>query len=263
MTTTPVLTLSGVSKSYGSVCAVDAVDMEVDAGERRAVIGPNGAGKSTLFAMMAGTLRPTSGSIRFDGADITRVPVHKRARRGLVKTFQHSSLFESMTVMDNVVLAAARRTGGPGRPWGGATRAAREAASSALTKVGLIDRSRAMARHLSHGERRQLELALALSLQPRVLMLDEPTAGMSAGETGRFVGLVAALSRDTTILVIEHDLEVVFSLADRVTVLHLGAVLADGSPDEIRDSDIVQRTYLGAATAADATPGQGNEVGAP
>ncbi|GAB3200238.1 ABC transporter ATP-binding protein [Nocardioides hungaricus] len=241
------LTVTGLTKRYGSVVAVEDVSLVVARGERRAVIGPNGAGKSTLLALVAGTLAPSAGQVSMLGQDITRWRDHRRARGGLVKTFQHSSVFPAMTLRDNVLLATHRLYGNPGNPLGRRSRRAVAAAEDALELVGLADRAAAPAGTLSHGERRQLEVALALGVEPAVLLLDEPTAGMSATETTRFVQLLDGLSREITVLIIEHDLDVVFSVADRVTVLHLGAVICDGTPDEVRMSEVVQRTYLGVA----------------
>lgn len=257
--TANALVLEGVTKSYGQVVAVDDVSFTVRQGSKHAVIGPNGAGKSTLFALVAGTVKPTAGKVRLLGEDITRLPDHRRARRGLAKTFQHSSVFGSMTLLQNVLLAAESRHGKPGRPFGGHTAAAVEAAEAALENVGLLARAHDTASSISHGERRQLEVALALAVQPRVLLFDEPTAGMSAAETDNFVDLVKRLPGEITVLIIEHDLDVVFTLADRVTVLHLGAVIADGTPEEVRSSELVQQTYLGAATESALGP-QSTEV---
>lgn len=237
--------LVAITKKYGSVVSVDNVSLAVDTGRRHAVIGANGAGKSTLFALVAGTIRPTSGSVRLFGEDVSRLPDHSRARRGMVKTFQHSSVFPSMTVLDNVLLAAGRRHGSPSRPIGSYSAGARAAAIDAIDAAGLADKVAALASALSHGERRQLEIAIALAIEPKVVLFDEPTAGMSVAETERFVELVRRLPAGMTTLIIEHDLDVVFSLADRVSVLHLGALVADGDPDEIRASELVQRVYLG------------------
>lgn len=258
--TQAALVLSGITKSYGSVVAVDDVSFQVRRGARHAVIGPNGAGKSTLFALVAGTIKPTSGRVTLLGEDVTRLADHKRARRGLAKTFQHSSVFASMTLLQNVLLAAEQRHGRPARAVGGHSGSAMRVAEDALDRVGLLDRAEVTAASLSHGERRQLEVALALAVEPRVLLFDEPTAGMSAAETARFVALVQALPRDITVLIIEHDLDVVFTLADRVTVLHLGAVIADGSPEEVRASELVQQTYLGAPATAALAVGDPSEV---
>lgn len=245
----PVVCAQSVTMAYGSVIAVDGVDLAVAQGERRAVIGPNGAGKSTLFALLAGTLRPTRGRVFLLGRDVTRMHDHQRARLGLVKTFQHSSVFARMSLLDNVLLGTHRTHDRPSRWFGGTGRAATVAAHEALTQVGLANRSETLAGSLSHGERRQLEVALALAVQPEVLLLDEPTAGMSVTETERFVQLIDGLPRTITVLIIEHDLDVVFSVADHVTVMHLGAVIADGTPEQIRASEKVQEVYLGVASA--------------
>lgn len=171
--------LAGLTKKYGSVVAVEAVSLEVEQGSRHAVIGPNGAGKSTLFAMVAGTVRPSSGSVRFFGENVSRLSDHQRARRGLAKTFQHSSMFSSMTVLENVLLATERRHGRPTKPVGRHARRAQERAVEVLSIAGLSTRASDSAAALSHGERRQLEVALALALEPRLVLFDEPTAGMS------------------------------------------------------------------------------------
>jgi len=239
------LVLDGIGKRYGSVVAVENVSLAVRRGTRHAVIGPNGAGKSTLFALMAGTIRPSSGRVELLGEDVTKLSDHHRARKGLAKTMQRSSVFGSMTLRENVLLGAERRHGRPARVVGGHSGKAVEAAMAALDQVGLLERAGAQASELSHGERKQLEVALALAVDPAVLLFDEPTAGMSAAETDRFVEVVQGLSRDITVLIIEHDLDVVFTLADQVSVLHLGALIADGRPDEIRSSELVQRIYLG------------------
>jgi branched-chain amino acid transport system ATP-binding protein len=254
----PAIVLDGIAKGYGSVVAVDNVSLTVREGARHAVIGPNGAGKSTLFAMVAGTIRPTSGTIRLFGENVTRLPDHQRARRGLAKTFQHSSVFPSMTLLDNVVLAAERRHGHPARPFGPPDAVAVEVALKSLAQAGLEQRTGVLAAELSHGERRQLEVALALALDPRVVLFDEPTAGMSPAETSRFVDIVRSMSREITVLIIEHDLDVVFSLSDTVSVLHLGAVIANGTPEEVRESELVQQTYLG--TGPDLDIGRGDAL---
>lgn len=245
-TPTAALVMSGIGKRYGSVVAVDDFSLTIERGERHAVIGPNGAGKSTVFALAAGTIRPSAGRVWLGGEDVTRLRDHQRARRGLAKTFQHSSVFGGMTLLENTLLGAERRHGRAARAVGGHSRGAVQAARSALEQVGLLDRAQSRAASLSHGERRQLEVALALSVDPNILLFDEPTAGMSAAETARFVDLVKWLPREITVLIIEHDLDVVFSLADRVTVMHLGAVIAGGTPAEVRASELVQRVYLGA-----------------
>jgi branched-chain amino acid transport system ATP-binding protein len=250
---TPVLELRGLTRSYGSLTAVDRVDLSVPPGERHALIGPNGAGKSTLFATVAGTLPATGGSVLFDGRDVTGLPESERARRGLLRTYQHSSLFLGCSVLDNVALAVQRvhriahRLDRAARRFGRAEAEARHH----LESVGLGGRAGEPAAALSHGERRQLEVAMVLAARPALVMFDEPTAGMSAAETERFAELVERLPADLTLLIVEHDLDVVFRLADRVTVLHLGRVLATGTPEQIRADEEVRRAYLGSARTDD------------
>jgi branched-chain amino acid transport system ATP-binding protein len=227
-----LLEVRGVSVAFGGVRAVDGVDLDLEAGDRHGLIGPNGAGKSTLFRLVAGGLRPTTGSISYDGRDITRLPRHRRARLGIGQTFQHSSLFGGLSCRQNVQLALNRaRNGG--------------SADDALERFSLAGRAEAPAAALSHGERRQLELALALVTEPRLLLLDEPAAGLSAAETERFAALLAELPPDLTVLLIEHDLDLVFRATRTVTVLHLGKVIASGSHEEIRANDEVHSVYLG------------------
>jgi branched-chain amino acid transport system ATP-binding protein len=212
------------------------------------VIGPNGAGKSTLFNLIGGTLQPSGGRIRLDGVDVTRLPEWRRARRGLARSFQHSSLLLSCTVSENVRVAA-QRVAGVSAWWlplrGTRRRSLAEACEEALSAVGLSDRGAVAAGALSHGERRQLEIAIALASRPRLLLLDEPAAGMSPGETGRLIELLANLPREITVLLIEHDLDVVFRFADAVTVLHLGRHLMTAAPEVVRASSEVQEAYLG------------------
>ncbi|MFD9366372.1 ABC transporter ATP-binding protein [Streptomyces sp. NPDC060020] len=246
-----LLELRGVSKHFGSFRAVDDVGFTVRAGARHAVIGPNGAGKSTLFGLVSGTLAATTGSLLLDGRDVTRLPVHRRVGLGIAATFQHSSLFLPETVLENVLLAALRRAGAGARTGlGGRRRAGTRAAATArartlLERVGLPTRHDVPAAELSHGERRQLEVAVALATEPRLLLLDEPAAGMSPAETERLTRLIAALPDDVTVLLVEHDLDMVFELADTVTVMHLGNHLTTGTPDEVRASAEVQSAYLG------------------
>ncbi|MFF4434128.1 ABC transporter ATP-binding protein [Streptomyces sp. NPDC001513] len=254
-----LLELRGVSKHFGSFRAVDEVGFTVRAGARHAVIGPNGAGKSTLFGLVSGTLAATAGSLLLDGRDVTRLPVHRRVGLGIAATFQHSSLFLPETVLENVLLAALRRAGAGagagveaaagaglgGRRKAGARAAATARARTLLERVGLPTRHDVPAAELSHGERRQLEVAVALATEPRLLLLDEPAAGMSPAETERLTRLIAALPDDVTVLLIEHDLDMVFELADTVTVMHLGHHLTTGPPDEVRASAEVQSAYLG------------------
>ena len=244
---TALLTLDGVTRRFGALRAVDDVSLEVPAGARHAVIGPNGAGKTTLFGLVAGTLKVTAGRICFDGTDITTMAEPARVRRGIARTFQHSSLFVSMPVRDNVTLAVQRAAGRSAdlRPW--RRRRSADRVGELLAVVGLAERAGHRVAALSYGERRQLEVAVALASEPRLLMLDEPTAGMSGFESGRFAELIESLPADVTVLLIEHDLDVVFRLARTVTVLHIGKVLADGSVATVRADEAVQQAYLGTA----------------
>jgi branched-chain amino acid transport system ATP-binding protein len=250
---TSLLQLNDLRRDFGSLRAVADVSFSVRNGARHALIGPNGAGKSTLFNLIAGSLPASSGAIVFDGRDITGVPEHARARLGIARTFQHSSVFLHGTVVENVLVGVARKKG-IGHFWFGAALRRRvliDRCMELLDLVGLSERHAARAGNLSHGERRQLELAMALGTEPQLLLLDEPAAGMSQAETARFTELIASLPPEVTVLLIEHDLDVVFELADTVTVLHLGGHLATGSPEEIRGDHEVQRAYLGTAELED------------
>lgn len=251
-----LLVLDGVSKRYGSLTAVDCLSLQVRAGERHALIGPNGAGKSTLFHMVAGALNSSEGSIHFAGRDITRLPEHRRVRLGISQTYQHSSLFDGLTVLENAQVAAQRHLG--------LGRSVLRRASSPdvmsrvrelLSGVGLESSSDQVAGALSHGRKRQLEVALALATEPTLLLMDEPTAGMSGEESAALIELISALPAGLTLLLVEHDMAVVFSLATRISVLEAGRLLADGTPKEIRGSAAVQEAYLGtAATRGSAMP---------
>jgi len=249
----PALEVDQLSLHFGSLRAVHEVSLTVERGSHHAVIGPNGAGKSSLFGLIAGTLPATSGAVRLYGEDITALAEPRRVGRGLVRTFQHSSLFLSATVLENVLLAAQRRAG---VSWSMFRPLSRrhdllERAHTLLGTVDLEDRHAARAGALSHGERRQLEVAIALACEPSVVMLDEPAAGMSGAETAQLAQLVTDLPKDVTVLLVEHDLDLVFDLADIVTVLHLGEHIITGTPDEVRRSDEVQTAYLGAADTSD------------
>lgn len=245
--TDQILRLDALTLRYGSLTAMDRVDLTVSNGARHALIGPNGAGKSSLFAVVAGHVPATSGRVVFDGQDITGLNEAGRARVGLVRTFQHSSLFLGMSVLDNARLAVERSVGRPKRPWPSrrADRAVTERAMTHLEAVGLADRGSASCGALSHGERRQLEVGVVLACEPRLVLFDEPTAGMSAAETQRFSQLVEALPAEITTVVVEHDLDVVFRLADRISVLAAGRLIADGTPEQVRADDVVREAYLG------------------
>jgi branched-chain amino acid transport system ATP-binding protein len=243
--TETLLSLSGVSRTFGALKAVDDVTLDVAAGARHALIGPNGAGKSTLFKLITGAMPVSSGTVALAGTDITRLSEHQRARRGISQTLQHSSLFLTQTVLQNVLLAAQRQHGSRRSLVPRRQAAARDRARSLLADVGLERRAGTPVATLSHGERRQVEVAVALACEPRLLLLDEPAAGMSPAESARLVGLLQALPASVTLVIVEHDLDVVFALANSVTVLHLGRVLLTGSPDEVRTSAAVQEAYLG------------------
>jgi branched-chain amino acid transport system ATP-binding protein len=242
------LELTEVTHRYGAIAAVDRVSLSVADGERHAVIGPNGAGKSTLFAMIAGSVRIDSGKVHLDGRDITRWPDYRRAKAGLGRSYQSGSLFEEFTALENVVLGVQRGDGQAAR--GHARRRLEDRARDFLEQTGLARQSEHLARELSHGERRQLEVAMALATDATTILLDEPSAGMSVPESERFVELILGLPPDLTVLLIEHDLDVVFALATHVSVLNLGKLIFSGSPEDARRSKAVQVAYLGVKEAA-------------
>ena len=233
-------------RAFGGVVALDGVSLTLAEGERRAVIGPNGAGKTTLINILAGEIAPTGGAVRLEGQDITRLRPWQRARLGLAHVYQRTELFAPLSARENVALAVAAR-GGPYRIFRAPPRSEYDEADEVLERVGLGGREAVAVRALSHGERRQLELAVALAQRPRVLLLDEPTAGMSPVETARITELVSGLDRALTILIVEHDMDVVFRLADRVSVLHEGRVIADGTAAQVRADVRVHDVYLGKA----------------
>jgi len=242
-----LLAVSALTKRFGGVVASDDVTLEVTAGELHAVIGPNGAGKTTLVGQLAGEIVPNSGRIRFAGQDITALPVHGRSLLGLARSFQITSLFSNFTALDNVALAVQAHDSHSFRFWRAARSEIelREPARAALERVGLGHRADALVASMSHGEHRQLELAMALATGPRMLLLDEPMAGLGADESARMVRTLRELKRELTILLIEHDMEAVFALADRITVLVYGRVIASGDPASIRANPEVRQAYLG------------------
>lgn len=243
------LTCRNLSRSFGALRAVDDVDLTVEPGARHALIGPNGAGKSTLFQLLTGRMRADAGTVGLDGRDITRFSEVRRCRLGISQTLQHASLFASLTVAQTVALAVRRHGpdggGAPVRPWPRREPGVEARTAELLALVGLAGRDRQPVRALSHGERKQVEVALALACAPTVLLLDEPAAGVSPAESAHLTGLLAGLPRAVTVLFVEHDLDLVFDLADRVTVLHLGRILYSGTPDEVRASEEVRAAYLG------------------
>jgi branched-chain amino acid transport system ATP-binding protein len=243
----PLLQVTSLSKHFAGVLASDRLSFEVGAGELHAVIGPNGAGKTTLVNQLAGETRPDSGSIRFAGRDITWLPAHRRSMLGLTRSFQIPTLFSDFSTIDNVALAVQARAGHSFRFWRNARfePELRKPALGALAHVGLADRADTPASQLSHGEHRLLEIAMALAGRPRMLLLDEPMAGLGPEESTRMVVLLRELKREITILLIEHDMDAVFALADRITVLAAGHVVASDVPMSIRANTEVQQAYLG------------------
>ena len=238
-----------VTRRFGGLIAVDNVDMTVEAGETRAIIGPNGAGKTTLFNLLTGVLTASEGQVIFEGRNITSLPVHDIIQRGISRTFQLTHLFPELSVLENVRIAAQARNN---RRWyflGGSQiiNDSKATALEAIKKLGLGDRATIQAGMLSHGDQRLLEIAMALSQNPKLLLLDEPTQGLSIEETERAINILKDLlnSTDLTVILVEHDMEVVFRLAEKITVLHRGRVIADGSPDTVKADISVQEAYLG------------------
>ena len=246
MAAVTLLETAGLSKSFGGLDAVRGVDISLPAGEIRAIIGPNGAGKTTLVGMISGRVRPSAGTIAFEGRDVTRLKAWQRVMRGIVYTFQITSIYRNLTCYENVALAAQRRLMG-GAFGGMALSEARVAArvEAALGRVGLDAEADRRADELAYGHQRLLEIALGLALEPRLLILDEPTQGLARDEISAFCALIREIAKGATVLLIEHNMSVVLELADRITVLDRGAVIAEGTPAEIENDDAVQRAYLG------------------
>jgi branched-chain amino acid transport system ATP-binding protein len=243
----PLLHVEHLAKRFEGIVASDDIVLEVAPGELHAVIGPNGAGKTTLITQLSGELTPDSGRISFAGQDITALPTYKRSALGLARSFQITSLFLDLSTLDNVALAVQAHAGHSFRFWHDARRekALREPGRKLLERVGLADRADWPASVLSHGEHRQLELAMALAGSPRLLLLDEPMAGLGPEESARMVTMLRELKKEVSILLVEHDMEVVFALADRITVLVYGRVIASGTPAAIRANKEVRDAYLG------------------
>ena len=243
----PCLVLERVSREFGGLTAVDAVSLTVLPGERHAIIGPNGAGKTTLFNIISGRLPPTSGRVALFGRDATRLPEHRRAARGLARTFQIVRVFPDLTALDNALLACAaldRRRWTMHRPLG-TCRDLLERAQQLLDAVGLASQRHVRARHLPYGDQRKLDVALAMAGTPRLLLLDEPMAGLSAGDRDAVQQLIERLAPSMAVLLIEHDMDVAFRFAQQVTVMYQGRVLVEGSREEIRADRRVQEIYLG------------------
>ena len=238
----PLVETRALSRSFGGLKAVDAVDFRLEKGEIRAIIGPNGAGKTTLVGLICGRVAPSSGTILFEGRDITRLPAHARVMAGIAYTFQITSIFPKLSVYDNVALPVQRLLLARGRV---RARDLDAGIAEALEKVGLGGRAGVPAGSLSYGHQRLREVAMGLALRPRLLILDEPTQGLSDGEIGNFIALVRAIAGEATVLLIEHNMQVVMELAGRITVMNAGRILAEGTPAEIRADRAVQDAYLG------------------
>jgi branched-chain amino acid transport system ATP-binding protein len=243
----PLLRVANLVWRIGGIVATDNLSLDVAKGELHAIIGPNGAGKTTLISQLTGQLAPDSGTIRFAGNDITRLPAWRRSALGLARSFQITSLLTDFTAADNVALAAQAHDGHSFYFWSDARKEKqlREIARAALARVGLERRADTVVSELSHGEQRELELAVALATKPQLLLLDEPMAGLGSTESARMVALLKELRREVTVVLVEHDMEAVFALADRVTVLVYGRVIASDTPAAIRANEEVKRAYLG------------------
>jgi branched-chain amino acid transport system ATP-binding protein len=248
-----LLRTEGLTKAFGALTAVNGVTIDVTAGSLHSVIGPNGAGKTTLFNLLTGQYAPTSGRILFDDADIAGTPPHAIAHRGIARSFQRTNIFPALSILENVWVAAfARQERWGGLLWRRADRypALEERALTALGEVGLRDKAREPARAISHGEQRQLELAIALAAAPRLLLLDEPAAGLSPDETGKMITLLAGLKGRYTIVLVEHKMDVIMTISDRISVMSFGTVIAEGTPAEIQRNAEVRRAYLGGIAPA-------------
>jgi branched-chain amino acid transport system ATP-binding protein len=243
----PLLRVEKLVRRFGGILATDQVSLDVAKGELHAIIGPNGAGKTTLISQLTGHLAPDSGSVRLAGRDITHLAAYRRSALGLARSFQITSLLLDFTAADNVALAAQAHDGHSFRFFADARKekGLRDAAQAALQRVGLADRANVPVSKLSHGEQRELELAVALATKPQLLLLDEPMAGLGVAESARMVKLLQELRKEVTIVLVEHDMNAVFALADRISVLVYGRVIASGVPADIRQNEEVKRAYLG------------------
>jgi branched-chain amino acid transport system ATP-binding protein len=243
----PALELKDLSKAFGGLRAVRGISLRIMPGDRKAIIGPNGAGKTTLFNLISGIFPATSGQVLLFGRDVTSWPCHRRATLGMARTFQVTSLFPKLTVLDNVLLAIKGRRASKFVMWRflSSYREVYDKAHGLLERAAFIDRKDVEVRHLSHGEQRQLEILLGLAGDPEILLLDEPAAGLSSGESAEMAAFLQKLDRKLAILLIEHDMDIVFDVADEISVLHFGEVLESGNAERIRSSAKVQEIYLG------------------
>jgi branched-chain amino acid transport system ATP-binding protein len=242
-----MLEVTALMKTFGALRASDGIDFDVREGETHAVIGPNGAGKTTFIGQIAGNIQPDSGRIVFAGEDITALPAPRRARKGLARSFQITSVYPDFSALQNVMLAVQAHAGHSFRFWADARSDATliGPASGFLAEVGLSERKQVLAANLSHGEQRQLEMAMVLACRPRLMLLDEPMAGMGSEDSQRMIALLESMKRRQTIILVEHDMDAVFRLADRISVLVYGRVIATDTPERIRANEEVRRAYLG------------------
>ena len=242
-----MLTVRQLVKTFGALRATDGIDLDVREGETHAIIGPNGAGKTTFIGQLAGNIRPDAGRITFAGEDITALHAPQRARKGLARSFQITSIYPEFSALHNVALAVQATSGHSFRFWSSALKDRRllDPAQKILDEVGLGPRSGVLAANLAHGEQRQLEVAMALATRPRLLLLDEPMAGMGAEESQRMIGFLGTLKKQHTMILVEHDMDAVFRLADRISVLVYGRLIATGEPAAIRANPEVRAAYLG------------------
>jgi branched-chain amino acid transport system ATP-binding protein len=249
---TSLLTITNLVKRFGGLVATDHANLTVRAGEIHALIGPNGAGKTTLIHQLSGTLQPDSGTLVFDGEDVTRMPMHSRVRRGLARSYQITNVYRKFSVLDNIAFAVQARTGTSMSFLRSFSREKDtfDEARDVIDRIGLSHRADELALNLAHGEQRQLELGLALATRPKLLLLDEPMAGMGPEESESMVVLMEKLRSDVTLLLVEHDMDAVFRLADRISVLVYGRVVASGTPEEIRQDPEVRKAYLGEEVSA-------------
>jgi branched-chain amino acid transport system ATP-binding protein len=249
MTKSIVLSLNGLAKQFGGLKVIEDISLDVSVGEKVGLIGPNGAGKTTLFNMIAGDLEPSGGSISYFGEKINRMPNYKRTQSGIVRTFQKNNLMLGLTVKENLLLVLQRMRSEHTQWWKRVNQknysALFETADDILTKWGLFEYSNRTVKDLSYGVQRQIEIILAIAAEPKLLLLDEPTAGMSQLETDQIIGLINKLSADVSIIMIEHDIDVLFGNMDRVVVLHTGKLICDGPPDEVRNNPDVKEIYMG------------------
>jgi branched-chain amino acid transport system ATP-binding protein len=243
----PLLQVRNLHKRFGAIAASQGLDLDVRDGEFHALIGPNGAGKTTALAQFAGEIQPDSGQILLSGRDVTKLPVHRRVRLGIARSYQITSIFPRLSAEDNVAMAVQAAQGHSFRFWRAARgdAALREPARALLARLGIAEKRHVLAAHLAHGEQRQLEVAMALACRPRLMLLDEPTAGLGAGGTRRMAQMLAGLKGEVAVLMVEHDMDAVFALADRISVLVYGRCIVTGTPEQIRVDPRVRHAYLG------------------